>query len=190
MGYRERLVRLPKDRTAEYQIIESYESLMAISNVDNEDEFCYSFTSLKDGKELLYLSTEMPEKEGLVFDLFPLFDINAYSGHRYQIVTKEGLKFLIEKYENEIIEMFDNTLAKEEECQGLCHSQLHQKRQHWRMNDFRILKPYTLKEEGKDLDDNDGQITPLPFMEYQIFNLVFIYNTFDWSEYNLVVAGW
>ena len=103
---------------------------------------------------------------------------------------------IFQKYDDEIVAYMDECLENEKKAPGLIQSFAERKRDYWRMDrsgnsDFAAkMKPYILKTEDKDLEDYDGQIESLPYMEYQIFNVVFIYNTFDWDKYDLILTGW
>jgi spore coat polysaccharide biosynthesis protein SpsF (cytidylyltransferase family) len=194
MGYRERLSKLPKEISERFRDIESYEELNKVLGFDKEkDEYFHSF---KEEKELLYLMTSINEDDKEVEDFFNKFSYNEYSGNRYQVLSKEGLKKIIEQYDDEIVAYMDECLENEKKSPGLIHSFAERKRDYWRMDRFgnsdfaAKMKPYILKTEDKDLEDNDGQIVSLPYMEYQIFNVVFIYNTFDWDKYDLILTGW
>lgn len=184
MGYRERLVRIPKKITEKYREIASFEEL--IKKTNNSDDL---FLGFKEGQELLTSYTEIPKDEN-VEDFFKNFSLEEKNEVRYQILTKKGLKSLIEKYEDEIIEMMDNKLKAYAECPELAVSDFHMKRQHWRMDDFLRYKAYKLDEDRDPNKNEDGNLVSIEYMEYQIFNVVHIYNTFDWENNDLIVSGW
>lgn len=200
MGYRERLAKVPKSVSKEFREIESYQELQEKLGLNSDPDDPQSFIGFDNNhktQELLYLCTEVPNDD-LVEDFFKNFNIEECAETRYQVMTKAALKQLIEKYEDEIIEMMDTKLKIAEEDAlvsfgDFAYSDLKLKREYWRSTyspRITCAKPYILKEEGKDIEKRDGQIAALPFMEYQIFNVVFIYNTFDWENYDLIVSGW
>lgn len=49
----------------------------------------------------------------------------------------------------------------------------------------KYIRPYYLDE-----DNTDGEIVSSWKIEYAIFNLVYIYRTFDWKNDYLIYSGW
>ncbi len=184
MSYRERLIKLQKSEYSSYRDLLNYKDLFL--KIEDEDDV---FLGFKNERMLLYSSVEISNDE-FVEDFFKNFSMSDNGEMRYQILTKEGLKRLIEKYEDEIIHMMDDKLKAYHEDPELAFSDFYMKRQHWRMDSFPSLKAYKLIEK-EDLDkDTDGSIVSIEYMEYQIFNVVHIYNTFDWKNNYLIVSGW
>lgn len=189
MSYREKLVRVPKGQTLEYSQVKNYSVLESMVNPESEPDFI--FTGLPKTQDLLYLGIEMPDNVEYVDSFFKWIDIKEESETRYQMINKEGLEHLIGLYDDAVFEMMESKLeyAKKNGSELLL-SELSQKKDYWR-NPFVKSSSYVLKKDDEDeFKSVDGQITNLPFLEHQIFNLVFIYNTFDWENNDLIVSGW
>lgn len=184
MSYRERLISISKKKSSLLRNTENYEDLL--KDKSNEDDV---FLGLEEEQLHLYLSLFVKKDEN-VEDFFNNFSLIEKAEVRYQILTKASLKSLIEQYENEIIEMMDKKLIAYKDDPELAVSDLYMKRQYWRIDNFPSLKSYKLIEEEDRKNDKDGSITSIELMEYQIFNVVHIYNTFDWENDFLIVSGW
>lgn len=188
MGYRLRLSRLPKDSVETFSRL-SFEELNEKIKVEEDD----SFRELPDQRELLTLQCEISDefKEKYTLPFFKMFDIKKMNEHDYCIVDKNGLKEIVDLYNDEIVELLSDQIEQIEKGKtdiGLFN--LMQKRDRWNLTigDHKI-RPYKLKETNND-KMMDGAIVSDGAMEYQIFNVVFIYNTFDWDKDVLILSGW
>lgn len=106
----------------------------------------------------------------------------------FKIVTKEKLKEIIESYHKNIKNNFNKlfNIISNEECKDKIIdvvSHLGRKKTEWD-NEFGVF-PYYLDQEN-----TDGFIASSWLYEYAIFNLVYIYRTFDWENDYLIYSGW
>ncbi len=186
MGYRERLSSIPKEELKKYKNIEieEYDKVM-------EDNKNSKFYQLPKQKELLYLCTSLPIVHNEVIEIFSNFDSYKDREIRFQEITKKGLLEIIELYRTSILSMIEDDIKRSEIDPLYAISKLEQKKSTWGESIERFnVKPYVLKEDDKDLNDYDGQVASNYSIEYQIFNLTYIYNTFDWDKNHLIITGW
>jgi hypothetical protein len=194
MSYREKLLKLPKKYKSKYENL-FYDELSYAIKADNDG----GFINLPEDTDLLTLSYKVDTDFPFLEVFFNNIDIKSESETRYSILTKEGLKTLIESYSDNVQSLIEQEI-KDLECTDindsdkvlLMISQLRNKQDHWQYQlGDRVLRPYKLVDENNTLDDmSDGQIVSHGSVNYQIFNLVFIYNTFDWDSDYLILNGW
>lgn len=194
MSYREKLLKLPKKYKSKYENL-FYDELSYAIKADNDG----GFINLPEDTDLLTLSYKVDTDFPFLEVFFNNIDIKSESETRYSILTKEGLKTLIESYSDNVQSLIEQEI-KDLECMDindsdkvlLMISQLRNKKDHWQYQlGDRVLRPYKLVDENNTLDDmSDGQIVSHGSVNYQIFNLVFIYNTFDWDSDYLILNGW
>lgn len=95
----------------------------------------------------------------------------------YFLVTKAGLRLIIEKYRENIIKLFEGQLAQDPEY-GTCEQYTKRKLWSWKHN----------LEINLDYDKHIG-VTTSSLWEYTIFNLIYLYRNFDFDNYVLVLYG-
>lgn len=190
MGYRIRLSKFPKESFEKYQNA-TFQELLKICNVDQDDE---TISQLPEQRELITLQAGINE-EFLKTYCKPFF--NSYDpkdhGHDFFIIEKDALLKIIDEYNDEIISMLDERIEHlEKGVHEIELFNLKQKRDKWSFEICgRKLRPYLLKDNVLNSDNNlDGSIVGDGTIEYQIFNLVFIHNTFDWDKDLLILSGW
>lgn len=123
------------------------------------------------------------------------FDIEKETECEFYILSKEGLKEIIENYRkcifesyNNLFNIYNNIINNKEDISfenpdvsdiGCYFSE---KMREWN-NEF--CRPYWLDEKK-----SDGNIVKSWRSEYAIFNLVDIYRTFDWDNDYLIYSAW
>lgn len=193
MGYRIRLGKVPKSKKEEMSSItqemysnhyneENDEYLLWYSKAFGEDCAPYRpewHTELYElGKYVEYPQHRLP------FYNFKLDD------SEFDILTKEGLKAIIEEFRNDVHEHYKSVLnaAMDREYnkvaeQGvIAHLQSHV----WEW-EGKYFNPYYLDEPK---ENKDGALVRSWKKEYCIFNLVYIYQHFDWENDYLIISGW
>ena len=115
------------------------------------------------------------------FENFYDFEIEE---NEFKIVTKEGLKSIIDEYHNNILLNYTDMLciASSDNREKLI-TFLRSREREWSKK-FDML-PYYLDQE-----ETDGAIVSSWQYEYAIFNLVHIYRFFDWENDYLIYSGW
>lgn len=99
-------------------------------------------------------------------------------------VTKEGLKYFIEKYKERIIKIFEEALKSDDERHPFYPSlkqYAKEKLRNWKYNVCVDLRPC--------LDEDIYNVTNDLSYEYCIFNLVALYKNFDFENNMLVIHG-
>lgn len=99
-----------------------------------------------------------------------------YEDYNLRILTKEGLKKIIDRYHNDTVTYYERLLKEGKE------------------NSIRFLtniKEILLSlsspvEDFLNLDNNNLKLTKSYRKEFAIFNLVSIYKFFDWDNYSII----
>jgi hypothetical protein len=169
MSYRSRLGKIAKTEKEKYKG-KSYEEVAAMMG---EDFVCYRPNA---HTELFELGKYFEFTKGKIN--FYDFDIEDETECEFYIMSKEDLKELIYDY-HEIIYNFYERLAKgKDDVQAFVDGQARE----WCS---KFSNPYYLDEET-----TDGEIVKSWKYEYSIFNLVYIYRTFDWENDYLIYSAW
>jgi len=188
MGYRIKLSRLPKSCVNKYNKL-SFKTLEEITNVEEDD----SFRALPEQKELLTLQVDLNDKffSDFVTPFFKNFELREYNGNCFALLSKKGLFEVIELYNKSIVSLLDEQIKHiEEGNQDITLFNIKKKKEKWEFEIAgRKFRPYRI-EDNQNKDYLDGSIVSDGSVEYQIFNVVFIYNTFDWENYELIISGW
>lgn len=189
MSYREKLVLLNKNDCLKYQDLtfSDLQSLLGATDfVIFQPENCI---------ELVTLSYVVDIKSP---PFYSKFNLSEY-GYRFDIIDKSILKKIIENHADCLYDYFDNQLQiiqetnNEKKIFSTLHYIYESKKNSWKLNiGKKTLRPYSLIENKEELylKDRDGHISCDFSAEYNIFNLVFIYNTFDWDNNFLILSGW
>lgn len=194
MGYRENLAKIEKKYVKEYSYI-SYDELLNKIKPKDKDLFSIS-CDVKEIEHILILPCYTNKKLGKFERLFKHNDFD-FIEDRFEILTKNDFKNIIEDQSNQILDNFneiisyldDNTIENERKINRL-KSLYEFKRNNWNftIGKNHTLKSYYLFDESPQFKDR--QIIAHDSIEYSFFNLVYIYNTFDWDKYELMFTGW
>lgn len=169
MGYRSRLGKIAKTEKEKYKG-KSYEEVAAMMGE--------------------YFACYRPEAHTQIFGLgkyfeftkgktnFYDFDVEEEEDCEFHIMTKEDLKELIRDYHEVICNMYERLAKGEDDVQEFINGKVRE----WRS---KFLNPYYLDEEH-----TSGEIVKSWKYEYSIFNLVYIYRTFDWENDYLIYSAW
>ncbi len=189
MSYRERLTKITKNDAKMYRNL-TYEELDKKLKKENVIDEYTSFYGLPEAKELLILPINKPKDFNYLSPFFNKFDIKEKSECDFYILSKEGLLKLIDLCNDYIVEMLEEQieyLKKGEVDIPLFHLEMKKRRWSLTLPSSGKIRPYFLKTDKmkcKNVITNDEAL------EYQIFNLTFIYNTFDWENDYLIFNGW
>ena len=175
MGYRHRLGRIDKKDRTKY-VGKTASEVSDMLNPENnwaahppEHEQLYEL-----GKYVEFTTDEISE--------FYSFDCLEECESEFHILTKKGLQHLIEWYAEGIGKYYDK-LAEGTEKELKAHVL------GMKMEWVDALKyggrPYYLDQEH-----TDGEIVSSWKSEYAIFNLVYIYRTFNWENDFLIYSAW
>ena len=118
-------------------------------------------------------------------DLTEFYDFDMYkeAESEFSVLSKKGLKKIIEMYHDNIAMMYhEASESKDNACKHI-----ERKVRVWSKYSYSKhgLLPYYLDEES-----SDGEIVNSWDYEYAIFNLVHIYRTFDWEKDYLIYSAW
>jgi hypothetical protein len=169
MSYRSRLGKIAKTEKEKYKG-KSYEEVAAMMG---EDFVCYRPNA---HTELFELGKYFEFTKGKIN--FYDFDIEEEEDCEFYIMSKEDLKELIYDYHELIYNMYERLAKGKDDVQTFING----KAIEW-CGKFSI--PYYLDEET-----TDGEIVKSWKYEYSIFNLVYIYRTFDWENDYLIYSAW
>lgn len=176
MGYRIRLGKVNK-KTAEKYRHKSFNTLYEYYK-NRKDSMYYPeyHTQLYEiGKYVSYEEGRLP--------FYTKFDIKEKEESEFDILTKDGLKYIIKEYHKNIFEYYSKVLNKSEEDSRYAIDHIKYNLREWAKN--YNLSPYYLDEKK-----TDGPIVSSWKMEYAIFNLVSIYRFFNWNKNHLIYSGW
>lgn len=178
MGYRTRLGRIAKTEREKYKG-KTCEEVEAIINDEGRGPY-----RLKEHTELHELGKYVDFNDGL--ESFYDFNIVEACESEFHIMTKDNLKVIIDAYHDKIHQHYKELADGKSEADGVEVDVFLQRREKmWsRTHNFGLL-PYYLDEEH-----TDGEIVKSWQYEYAIFNLVYIYRTFDWENDYLIYSAW
>lgn len=170
MGYRGRLGKIKKTIRDKY-FGKSYNEVESMLN-DNESPY-----RLDSHTQLYELGKYIEYNED--FEPFYSFDIYEECESEFHIMKKEDLKNIIEDYHNKILEYYKDLKEGNEDIDVFLNGKINE----W--NSPFNLRPYYLDQEK-----TDGFIVSSWKYEYAIFNLVYIYRSFDWENDFLIYSAW
>lgn len=206
MGYRIRLGLFPKDKYYLYEN-ESYEDIKKyVEEQSNLDKKSYSLYYPKEHEQLYEIGKYVSYENGRQ-PFYKKFNLYEEEESEFDILTKEGLQYIIKESHKEIKKLYnnlfncfevtnpsgtENNIKIKEYIDGeykkpldLLFSFIHSKKYEWDESCKYIL-PYRLDEPL----GCDGEIASSWSIEYAIFNLVYIYRTFDFEKNFLIYSGW
>lgn len=171
MGYRARLGKIAKKERDKYKgktYLEVYDMLP-------EDA---PYRPLEH-TQLYELGKYVEYGEGLE----PFYDFDVYEEceAEFHIMTKEKLRDIIKDYHYKNHKYFKD-LYEGDDLEQI-KNYLRTKLREW--GDSSSRQPYWL-----DQKNTDGEIASSWLYEYAIFNLVYIYRTFDWKNDYLIYSAW
>ena len=184
MGYRNYLYKIKKKEINEIKNMSLYELKKKYGEEDDYidihkligDKCIFEF-----GK--LYWDDTIERIESTGEELFKQKDVQEwFCDYRPYLVGKEALKVAIEIYENKIKEMYENLQEGIEQAETF-----EEKCGIYKMH-FRDYEYWWKNDEVIDLE-KDG-ICHSWLYEHLIFELVHLYKTIDFDEYDLVFLGW
>ncbi len=175
MGYRIRLGKIAKIERDKYKGKTYDEVDSMIQAIESEDSPYYppEYTELHEIGKYVNFNDNL---EG-----FYDFDIYEACESEFHIMTKENLKFIIESYHKDTHDYY----IKLEKDPSLHTGFFKKKRMIWDPEISLGCVPYYLDQEK-----TDGEIVQSWSKEYAIFNLVYIYRTFEWEKDYLIYSGW
>jgi hypothetical protein len=172
MGYRARLGKVKKSEK-EYWQNKSYDEVDEEIGSENAVYFPPFHTQIYElGKYFNFTQGKTP---------FYSFDVEEETECEFFIMSKQELKELIQDC-HEIIYQYFERMAQGLKYEDTPQEHVEDKARSWG-NQF--INPYYLDEEK-----TDGEITKSWSYEYSIFNLVYIYRTFDWENDYLIYSAW
>jgi hypothetical protein len=176
MGYRLRLGRIAKTEREKYRgkTLEEAQAMM------DEDEALYRPHA---HTQLYEIGKYVNFSEGAE----PFYDFEL-DEDEFKIVNKEWLKALIQEYHDRIWYTYASLAKGEGECledPDAPRKFLLKRAREWGRS-FNLL-PYYLDQPPEKCD---GFLVSSWDIEYAIFNLVYIYRTFDWEKDYLIYSGW
>lgn len=174
MGYRLRLGKIAKTEKAKYSG-KSYEEVCAMFNEHDVD---VTIRSPEGYKQLHEMGKDVNYRQHTIN--FYNFDLNKENEEEFSVMEKSGLKEIIEDYHKKIYGNYKSLLDGEDPTIFL-------KSRTTEWGKFLNLKPYYLDEPA---ENRDGFIASSWQFEYAIFNLTYIYSTFDWENDYLIYSGW
>jgi len=172
MGYRSRLGRINKSEREKYRGKTSDQVYKMI----DED---YSPYRLKEHEQLYEMGKDCDFK--IKPDQFYDFDVYEEYESEFHILSKAGLRQIIDEYHEIILKSYKDDV----ECNDFGKIKINIKSKFDEWNKQFNLLPYYL-----DNEHTDGYITPSWMYEYAIFNLVYIYKSFDWENDYLIYSAW
>ena len=190
MGYRLRLGEIDK-KIAEKFRHKSYKEIMKGKNKDEE----FNYLVLPQGYKQLYELGKYVSYNKGTKRFYTRFNIKKRE-YDFFIMSKEGLRYIIEEYaestKTHYEELFNKAktfLQKPPVSAKMKRAIIEEFISHFNFMQMewtnKYCKPYWLDEK-----DTDGEIVRSWKMQYAIFNLVYIYRTFDWENKYLIYSGW
>ena len=187
MGYRNYLYTIPKKNVKEVRKLNLKELK---EKYGEEDGYVSSSEVLKDMKCIfeygkLYWDDTVERIHNTGEQLFLDEEVQEnFCDEDIYLVGKDALKVTIEIYENKIKEMYkkllDNTNLSDEEIKYKYEEHIKEYNSWWRTNWRNVI----------NLDENDECICNSWLYEHQIFELVRLYKTIDFEEYDLIFLGY
>jgi hypothetical protein len=181
MGYRVRLGKIPKSAQEKYaHLTESPDYEEDGENIFGKGNTAYyptEHTQLYEvGKYVNYPEHRTP---------FYNFKLDE---EEFDILSKEGLAAIIEEFRNDVFEYYSDLLTAVSSNPVAANAGIIEHMSSYASEwEGKWLKPYYLDESD---DHKDGAIVHSWKKEYAIFNLVYIYQTFDWENDFLIISGW
>lgn len=180
MGYRIKIGMIPKAEKEKYagKTYKQIASMLKKEGIIEEDYFnVYNIPNYKELYELgKYVSYKVKKT--------PFFDFNTEKvlESEFYIITKDSLKQIIEIMRKENYDYFKELSDPKNKFK--LDLFLRNRVSEW---GDKWYKPYYLDEPK---ENRDGFLVNSWCLDYAIFNLVYIYNTFDFENNYLLYVGW
>lgn len=206
MGYRTHLQKMSMDDFKKVSKMNETELIKYVNKRENEDfteEEIY-LTIKYVGKSLIqiYDVNENFEKEYSknLFDMESMNNLAKDYGHQLFRIEKEGLLALIELYNEQVKETYKGYQKEIESVLDMENKSLKDEKEAFyvlydfmRRFDRRVFEfggdDNYLKDKRNYILDNDTFIVDSELLEYEIFNLVSLYNSFDWENEILIIEA-
>lgn len=195
MGYRIKLGTFPKDKYDIYENKSMEEVQSYLEEQEDLDKVSYSPYYPKFHKPILELGKYVSFEKGRL-PFYKQFDVYQIYGCEFDILTKLGLKYIIDSYHTTIKENFinyfdmfrvdSNEIKLKNGYEVEIYEYFSSKKREWDDSNRFYVCPYKLDEPF----GGDGEIVNSWKYEYGIFNLVYIYRTFDFESNLLIYSGW
>lgn len=203
MGYRSKLGRIAKSERTKF-MGKSYDECQSILEGLHPDENYVSLYYPPEHQQLIELGKYcdfdiQPE------DFYDGFNIMEECETEFHILTKEGLHQIIKEYHLKIQENYDRmvqALESPDSMEPWEHREtdpltfLKRRAREWNLeeNEAYLNSPHAIEmypyHLNREPEKRDGFIVQSWQYEYQIFNLTFIYSTFDWENDYLIYSAW
>lgn len=177
MGYRIRLGEVKKREAKEFRNMTMEEIVSYYKNRTDAPYRPEYHTQLYEiGKYVDYPKFRTPYYK---FDIYEIYTCE------FDILSKDGLKYIIEEEHSEINDYFVNILQRFNKSKDATklYNCIRAIQTNW--DEKLIVKPYWLDE-----DRTDGAIVKSWRKDYAIFNLIHIYRFFDWKNNYLIHSAW
>ena len=211
MGYRHYLYKIKKETVKALQN-KTVDELWEEFTPQHDKDFYYEMLK-KYGEEKKYINIHnIPQEEIFEFGKLywddtaeriyntgkPLFENEEIQKHFEEecpyIVTKEALKIAIEIYKEKIINYYKNLFVENDKLHdpffhipiGEVKKPIQEKCvEHCRQMLSEWVKNFAINE-----DEKEEKLTNSWLYEYEIFELLRLYKTFDFNKYDLLFYGW
>lgn len=169
MGYRLRLGKIAKTVREKYKGMTEEQ----LDEISRENNYSHTWYYPKEHTQLY----EMGKYLNFGDELEHFYDFEGHD-NEFKIMTKEQLLKVIEWYRNEIYDYYTNADEQEQKA-------------HFRKMEIEWSGKYTLPYYLDEPDERkDGAIVRSWQLQYAIFNIVYIYQHFDWENDYLIYSGW
>lgn len=171
------------------------------NNIYDEEEDYFSFENMFEQDEIFDFGNNYFIPGCVMSVSEPLFkktDTNDYfESYMPYICTEQAFLAVIEAYRNYITDYYKKMLDNEDELKESCNEKI----KTW--DKFSTIMNYSVNEENQDrmgrlniahypynLNLKQERIVNSCLFEYEIFELVRLYKTFDWENNVLLFYGW
>jgi len=176
MGYRSRLGKVNKCERYKY-LNKSFDDVVNMMEADKAP-YRPAFH-----EQLFELGKYFDQPEHL--EQFYTFDIYEEAESEFSILSKEGLAIIIAMYHDNIAMMYEEAGESTEKACDHIKGKIRTWSKH-SYSKFGML-PYYLDQP---LNECDGFLVNSWKYEYALFNLVYIYRSFDWENDYLIYSAW
>lgn len=186
MGYRYHLAKIPKAIAKELHSCKTEEEVLKVCDTvdleteeDDEDEERRYLPIYEIGEDIFDLGPDITFADEIIKNRPKLLseEIETYSEYDCWLCEKADFINILKGIENIIKNNYSEKLNGSDK-ERLSH--IYSYNQVWNNEFFSIL----------NLDENNMSLTHSSLWEHQIFDLLILYKTFDFENYNLLFLGW